>query len=261
MATRNPGSTHQLRLVVEIPVFTCIYKGFVHPNGGDRRISEPSTERGSKESLLSEVGSWTYPYAPNGDWNTCLHLKAAINGKSGMSPWSIWDIDTENLHNLKGTFVSKTEPSVFGAHDLSMVVSENVKSKTIHNGIFWTWFQNPHLQSEIHHSNDSLFPAHLQGKIREKKWRYCWWIKSCTTWHIYIYIYRTLQTFKPPRDWLAVNNWDLGIDGYIPKPDFWDWPMKSKLSKKSRGIPLKTNISPENWWLEDDSFPFKMVPF
>ena len=25
--------------------------------------------------------------------------------------------------------------------------------------------------------------------------------------------------------------------------------------------PLKTNISPENWWLEDDSFPFKMVPF
>ena len=27
------------------------------------------------------------------------------------------------------------------------------------------------------------------------------------------------------------------------------------------GKPLKTNTSPENWWLEDDSCPFKMVPF
>ena len=26
-------------------------------------------------------------------------------------------------------------------------------------------------------------------------------------------------------------------------------------------FPLKTNISPENCWLEDDSCPFKMVPF
>ena len=25
--------------------------------------------------------------------------------------------------------------------------------------------------------------------------------------------------------------------------------------------PLKTNISPENRWLEEDSFPFNMVPF
>ena len=25
--------------------------------------------------------------------------------------------------------------------------------------------------------------------------------------------------------------------------------------------PLKANISPENWWLENDSCPFKMVPF
>ncbi len=24
--------------------------------------------------------------------------------------------------------------------------------------------------------------------------------------------------------------------------------------------PLKTNISPEKWWLEDEHFPFKMVP-
>ena len=25
--------------------------------------------------------------------------------------------------------------------------------------------------------------------------------------------------------------------------------------------PKKTNVSPENQWLEDDSFPFEMVPF
>ena len=25
--------------------------------------------------------------------------------------------------------------------------------------------------------------------------------------------------------------------------------------------PLKTNISPENWWLEEDSFPFSSGPF
>ena len=40
MATRNPAETHQLRLVDEIPSFT---RGFIHPEGGDCRISEPST--------------------------------------------------------------------------------------------------------------------------------------------------------------------------------------------------------------------------
>ena len=36
---------------------------------------------------------------------------------------------------------------------------------------------------------------------------------------------------------------------------------KSSRSPEFIGYPLKTNISPKNWWLEDDSFPFKMVPF
>ena len=28
-----------------------------------------------------------------------------------------------------------------------------------------------------------------------------------------------------------------------------------------RVTPMKTNMSPKNQWLEDDSFPFEMVPF
>ena len=62
MATRNPAETHQLRLVVEIPI---IYKGLYIQTVLVSRISEPSTSYGSQPFVRN-------PFHPS--INRCLYI-------------------------------------------------------------------------------------------------------------------------------------------------------------------------------------------
>ena len=101
--------------------------------------------------------------------------------------------------------------------------------------------------------------------------------------HIYIYIYQTVlhidkRDINGPcflcwvtQAWLAVMialalTWDDSFTRrwkVLEAHGFGDLPGTKYVGLQSTIYypPLKTNIYPKKLWLEDDSFPFNMVPF